>query len=204
MKQINDMVDSKQRTTFEKGKSLESAKNSVKTKIPILSKELAVSRDSLGREIKKYGGDNSPFNVFLNPANKNKGKKSDSAKEIYKIYQQTGEKRIMPRVAPYSISLNGETKILNSHKRSEFQKISGDIVEKNIKLLSKNEKYQKLTDEDKAEAIKGIVDYAYNKAKSKILKTDIAKTYKTADKYVKNGGAIYDFYANRVYKNRNK
>lgn len=202
LKQINDMVDSTQRTSFEKGKPIESAKNTIKSKTPGLSKDLAVSRDSLGREIKKYGGNNNPFNVFLNPANTNKGKKSKSAEEIYEVYQDTGDKTIMPRVAPYSISLNGKNKSLTAQERSEFQKISGEIIEKNVKKLPQNSLYKKLSSEDKAVAIKGIVDYAYNKAKSEVLDTEIAKTYKTADKYQKNGGALYDFYAKRAYKNK--
>ena len=43
----------------------------------------------------------------------------------------------MPRVAPYSIMSGGKSEKLNSKERSEFQKISGQIVEENIKKLAK-------------------------------------------------------------------
>ena len=201
IKQINDMIDTTQRTPYESDEPIETAKNKVKNKIPGLSKDLAPSRDSLGREIKKYGGDVNIFNVFFNPANTSKGKVSESAKEIYKIYQETGDKTIMPRVAPYSIMNGGEKVSLTSKERSEFQKISGQIVEKNVKELVKTSKYKKLDDSYKAEAIKGIVDYSYNYAKSEILDQPISRNFKKAYEYTQKGGALYDFYADKVYKN---
>lgn len=202
LKQINDLIDGTTRISFEKGKPVKTAVNKVKSKVPGLSFNLAPSRDTLGRENKKYGGDNNPFNVFLNPANANKGKESESAKEIYRVYQETGNKDVMPKVAPYTIKLNGESKTLTAAERSEFQKISGEIIEENVKKLPSNSKYKKMSDEDKAEVINGIVDFAYNKAKSEILDAEVSKIYKTADKYVENGGMLYNFYASKVYKNR--
>ena len=69
----------------------ETMKNKVQVKIPGKSKELVEQRDTLGREIKKYGGDEDKlkyaFNVFLNPANTNKGKTSKAAEEIYEVYK---------------------------------------------------------------------------------------------------------------------
>ena len=201
VKQINDMIDTTQRTSYENDEPIKTAKNKVKNKVPGLSKDLAPSRDSLGREIKKYGGDVNVFNVFLNPANTSKGKTSESAKEIYKIYQKTGDKTIMPRVAPYSIMNGGEKVNLTSKERSEFQKISGQIVEKNIKALAKTSEYKKMDQSYKAETIKSIVDYSYNYAKSKILKQPISRNFKKAYEYTKKGGALYDFYAEKIYKN---
>lgn len=200
VKQINDMIDPITRTSFEKDEPIETAKNKVKSKVPGLSKELAPTRDTLGREIKKYGGDNNIFNVFLNPANTSKGRVSESAKEIYKIYQETGDKTIMPRVAPYSIMSGGKSEKLDSKERSEFQKISGQMVEENVKKLAKTSKYKELDNSYKAEAIKSIVDYSYNYAKSKILNQPISSNFKKAYEFTKNGGALYDFYADKIYK----
>ena len=200
IKQINDRIDTTQRTSYENDEPIETAKNKVKNKIPVLSKDLAPSRDSLGRKIKKYGGEANIFNVFFNPANTSKGKTSESAKEIYKIYQKTGDKTIMPRVAPYSIMNGGEKVNLTSKERSEFQKISGQIVEKNIKALAKTSEYKKMDQSYKAETIKSIVDYSYNYAKSKILKQPISRNFEKAYEYTKKGGALYDFYAEKIYK----
>lgn len=195
IKHINDLIDPYTRQVYENDEPLESAKNQVKTKLPKASKDLPVKRDTLGRKVEKYGGENNIFNVFLNPANTTKGKVSDSAKVIYEVYQKTKDKTIMPRQPAPILGLNNAEK-------SEFLKISGGIIEKNVKKLENNYYYKKLDDEDKAEAIKGIVNYAYNKAKSEVMSTDMATTYNTANKALKSGITLYDYYAKRVYENR--
>ena len=153
-KQIAELVDDTQRTSFEYNQPLKSALNSIVAKIPIASKTLAPSVDSMGREIKRYGGKNNIFNVFLNPANVNTENISKGAEEIYKIYKATGDTSIMPRVAPYYINSNGEKTILNSEQRAKYQKNAGNIIEENMKLLLKNGDYKKLNNSDKANTIK--------------------------------------------------
>ena len=193
MKQIADMVDGTQRTSFEYGKPLESAINSVKSKIPFLSKTLAPSVDSMGREIQKYGGKNNIFNVFLNPANVSTENISESAEEIYRLYQETGDATIMPRVAPYYINKDGEKITLNSSQRATYQKTSGSIIEEEVQRLLDNSEYKKLTDEDKASVISDIVNYSYNIAQKEVLGTEISQTYQKAYEYSQIGD-VSDYY----------
>lgn len=195
VKQINDLIDPYSRMVYEQDKQLESAKNQVKTKIPGVSKELPVTRDTLGRKVEKYGGDNNIFNVFFNPANTSKGKVSESAKEIYKVYEVTKDKDIMPRYPSSTLKLNNKEK-------SQFLKISGTIIEDNVKELRNSTYYKMLDDEDKAATIKGIVDYAYNKAKSEVTGSEISNLYKTADKKVNSGLSLYDYYAKKTYNSK--
>ena len=197
MKQIADMVDGTQRTSFEYGKPLESAINSVKSKIPFLSKTLAPSVDSMGREIRKYGGNNNIFNVFLNPANVSTENISESAGEIYRLYQETGDATIMPRVAPYYINKDGEKITMDSSQRAEYQKISGNIIEENVENLLDNSDYKKLSDEDKSSIIKSIVDYSYNKAKKEVLGLEMSSTYNKVNKYTEQGGNVSDYYLHK-------
>ena len=197
MKQIADMVDGTQRTSFEYGKPLESAINSVKAKIPFLSKTLAPSVDSMGREIQKYGGNNNIFNVFLNPANVSTENISESAGEIYRLYQETGDATIMPRVAPYYINKDGEKITMDSSQRAEYQKISGNIIEENVENLLDNSDYKKLSDEDKSSIIKSIVDYSYNKAKKEVLGLEMSSTYNKVNKYTEQGGNVSDYYLHK-------
>lgn len=197
MKQIADMVDGTQRTSFEYGKPLESAINSVKAKIPFLSKTLAPSVDSMGREIQKYGGKNNIFNVFFNPANVSTENISESAGEIYRLYQETGDTTIMPRVAPYYINSDGEKITMDSSQRAEYQKISGNIIEENVENLLDNSDYEKLSDEDKSSIIKSIVDYSYNKAREEVLGLEMSSTYNKVNKYTEQGGNVSDYYLNK-------
>lgn len=196
-KQIADLVDGTQRTSYEYGKPLQSAVNSIKAKIPGLSKTLAPSVDSMGREIQKYGGKNSFWNVFLNPANVNTENISESAKEINRLYQEIGDKAIMPRVASYYVNKNGQKIIMTSEQKANYQKKIGNIVEKNINTLMKTTEYKNLADKEKAEVVKGIVNYSYNIAQKETLGTELSKTYEKAYEYSKIG-SISDYY---LFKN---
>ena len=198
MKQIADMIDGTQRTSFEYGKPLESSINSVKAKIPFLSKTLSPSVDSMGREIQKYGGKNNIFNVFLNPANVSTENISESAGEIYRLYQETSDATIMPRVPDYKYKdKDGNEVILNSSQRAEFLKISGNIIEENVENLLDNSDYEKLSDEDKSSIIKSIVDYSYNKAREEVLGLEMSSTYNKVNKYTEQGGNVSDYYLNK-------
>ena len=197
MKQITDMVDGTQRVSFEYDKPLESAINSVKAKIPGLSQTLAPSVDSMGREIQKYGGKNNIFNVFFNPANVANENVSESAKEIYRVYKQTGDSTILPRVAPYYVNSDGEKIILNSKQREKLQKKSGQVLEKSLDNMMKSDTYRNASDENKAEMINGLVNYSYNIAQHEVVGTDLSQTYKKAYNFANNGGDIENYY---IYK----
>ena len=183
-KQIADMVDSTQRTSFEYGKPIQSAINSIVAKIPGASKTLAPSVDTLGNEIKKYGGDNNFFNVFINPANMNKGELSKAGEEIYNLYKETGDTTIFPRTAPYYINDKNEKVTMTAKERSEFQKISGSYVENTLAGLLNNKDYKKLSDEEKVKLINEIVSDSYSKAKYEVLKLD-SKEYQKLRKTLK-------------------
>ena len=196
-KQIADLIDGTQRTSFEYGNPIQSAFNNMKAKIPFVSKTLSPSVDTLGREIKKYGGKNNIFNVFLNPANVNTENISESAKEIYRLYKKTGDTNIMPRIAPYYINKNGDKIIMTSKEKAEYQKISGKIVEDNIKELLENSDYKKLNDTEKAEIINKIVNYSYNKARKVVLEIEMSDEYNKINSYIDDGGSAANYYLNK-------
>lgn len=192
-KQIADLADGTQRTSFEYGKPIQSAVNSIKAKIPFVSKTLNPAVDTMGREIQKYGGKNNIFNVFLNPANVSTENISESAEEIYRLYKETGETDVMPRVAPYYINQKGEKIMMTGKDRVEYQKISGEIIEDNIKKLINNVSYSNMSDSDKANVVKDIVNYSYNIAKKDVLGLELSNTYQKAYEYSEIGD-IGDYY----------
>ena len=192
-KQITDLVDGTQRQTYVKDKPIESMVNEVKAKIPGLSQTLAPSVDTLGREIQKYGGKNNPFNVFLNPANVNTENISKSGQEIYRLYKETGETNIMPRVAPYYVNKKGEKIVLDTKQRAEYQKVSGSIIESNVAKLLELTEYKNMSDKDKASVVNDIVNYSYNIAQNQVLGTELSKDYVKAYEYSQIGD-ISDYY----------
>ncbi len=192
-KQIADMTDGTQRTTFEYGKPIQTVLNKMAVKIPGLNKTLAPSIDTMGREIQKYGGKNNIFNVFLNPANVNTENISESAEEIYRLYKEVGDKSIMPRVAPYYLNKKGEKITFTSEQRAEYQKVSGQIIDDNVLKLINNQQYNNLNNDKKAYIIKNLVNYSYNVAQKEVLNIEISDTYKKAYNYSKIGN-ITDYY----------
>lgn len=205
-KQVADLIDPKQRQTYVKGNEAQTTKNKVQVKIPGASKKLVSQRDTLGREIEKYGGDDNKlqyaFNVFLNPANTNKGKPSEAAAEIYDVYKNTGDKTVMPRQVGYSEYIDGKSTPLTPEERNEWQKLAGEKVEESVKALVQNEKYQQMDYDDKAAVINGIVNYSFAKAKSEVFDIPISNTYKTPAKKEEQGIPLYDYYVDRVSKRK--
>lgn len=196
-KQIADLVDGTQRTSFEYGKPIQSAVNSIKAKIPFVSKTLNPAVDTMGREVQKYGGKNNIFNVFLNPANVSTENISESAEEIYRLYKETGDQTIMPRVAPYYINKNGEEITMTSKERAEYQKISGKIIEDNVQLLLKDIAYKEMNDTEKTEVINKIINYSYNKAREEVLDIEMSNEYNKINSYVNDGGKVANYYLNK-------
>lgn len=196
-KQIADLVDGTQRTSFEYGKPIQSAVNSIKAKIPFVSKTLNPAVDTMGREVQKYGGKNNIFNVFLNPANVSTENISESAEEIYRLYKETGDQTIMPRVAPYYINKNGEKITMTSKERAEYQKISGKIIEDNVQLLLKYHSYKEMNDTEKTEVINKIINYSYNKAREEVLDIEMSNEYNKINSYVNDGGKVANYYLNK-------
>ena len=193
-KQIADLVDDTQRQTYEYDSPIKTAKNKIIAKLPGVSKILSPSVDTMGREIKKYGGKSNIFNVFLNPSNVNTKNISESAEEIYRLYKATGDQTIMPRVSPYYINQNNEKVILNTEQRANYSKVSGQIIEDNLKILLSNNNYQKLNDTEKSEIVKNIVDYSYNVARKEITGIEMSNTYNKVNFYTSTGGKVSDYY----------
>lgn len=197
LSQINDLVDDTKRQTFTSKNVLKSSIDYAKSKIPGVSKTLAPSVNTMGKEIKKYGGNNNWFNVFFNPANVNTENMDENAEEIYKIYQSTGDKTIMPSVAPYSDTTTGH--IYTPEERAKYQKISGSIISDTVDYLrnyhddNTGYDYKSLSAQEKADILSKINSFAKQVAKHEVLGTEISSSYKNAYEYYQHGdlGAYY-------------
>lgn len=174
LKQITDMTDTTQRTSYEKGKPIQTAVNQVKAKIPGLSKQLAPVSNTLGKDIKKYGGETDPFlyafHTFINPANVNSNQKNKAGSEIYKVYKKTGDKTIFPRQAEYTQTIDGTKITLTSNERYQYQKTSGKYYSNVVNELLKSDTYKSLSSKNKAEILKEIANDSNEKAKEELAK----------------------------------
>lgn len=195
--QIATYTDATKRQTYENGDDVGTMANEVKNKIPGKKETLAPQVNTFGEEILNYGGDNSAFNVFLNPGNISSANATDAQKELYKLYQDTKDKTIFPAQAPYSVSGtvdgNGVSVKLSSHDRAEYQKTSGKYVSENLDKLFDSEYYKTLDNEKKAEVVNALVSDANTLAKGEFLETKASKELK--EKLAKLGDiSVIDYY----------
>ena len=198
LKQFTDMIDATKRQTYSKEGMTENSKKYAQSKLPTESKKLAPQVDVLGNEIQKYGGDNNAFNVFLNPSNTEKGKSNDVSKEIYALYEATGDKTIIPKKVDYTITKDGKKKILTTQEMEKWQKASGKYVTENVRKAMNTPKYQRMSDVDKAAVINKIVNYSYMKAKSEIFDIPLSSYYSSINKAESKGIPMYDYYISKI------
>ena len=160
------------------------------------AKELPVYRNTMGKEVKMYGGKNNFFNVFINPSNYSEGNATKSAEEIYAIYQATNDKTILPRTVGNDLRNEDGTKLTNQQK-SDFLKISGDFIDENVEKLTESNEYKNMSNEDKAATIKYIVDYAYNKARKEITGHKLSSEHQKTENAEKSGYTMADYFISK-------
>jgi hypothetical protein len=162
--QIAQLTDSQKRSTYG-GSVQQNALNSIKAKIPGLSKTLEPSIDTLGNPIQQYQGNNNLFNVFLNPGRQTTFNPNKAQSEILRVYESTGNKDVFPKVAPRSFTNKGETITLTPKEITTFQQTMGKNTESRLNYIAD----QPSTDEMKAKLMAEAIRKAYEEAKQKIL-----------------------------------
>lgn len=191
IKQIAEVVDPTARTTYEYNNIPKTALNKVVAKLPFASKTLQPATDTIGRSTMKNGAEEGKvpniFNIFLNPATTAKRKENPSAEEIYRLYKETGDKTVFPRVAPYYETLNKEKVVLTPEQKTKMQQISGTKANSLIADTIKSNVYKGLSDEGKVKIINDLVDYSFGKATNEVLKKDLNSENKSIQKYIDNG-----------------
>lgn len=194
-RQFAQLGDKTRRRTYVHGDIVQTAINEVKSSIPEARNTLEPVVDVLGREVES---NNSAFDTFFNPANYYKDRSNDIANEIYSLYNNTGDKSVIPPVAPYKISDYN----LTPSEVTKYQKTTGNIISNAITDLTNSPYYGSLKPEDKAEVYKDIYTYAQDKAKNSILpEYPLSATSQKADKASRQGIPESDYFMYRYYLN---
>ena len=186
-KQAAELTDPYARRTAT-GSMTDKAANKVLARIPGASKTLEPVVDVLGRDVKRYGGKNNLFNVFLNPANVNIANPTAETKEIWRLYEETGDVGVFPKVAPNSFTYGGTSYSLTAKEQTQFQRVMGQETAKALQELfagnsydnpKSSKLYRKSTAKNKndktdeqvrTDLVKEIIDEAYEAAKVDMLK----------------------------------
>lgn len=171
LSQIAQLADPVSRSSYEYKDLPQTTINKIRARVPGLRNALVPVVDVLGHDVLSYGGDNNMFNVFINPANVYSKTENAVAEEIYRVYGETGDATIIPRVAPYYIEKNDIRYNFTAEERAAYQRTAGQTNEKIVANLLKHEGYSALDDNEKAKVLNLAVGFANAKAKYTYLQT---------------------------------
>jgi len=171
LNQIGQLTDPTMRTTYEYGNVLGTAGNKILTRLPGANETLAPVVDVYGREVQRYGGDNSVFNVMFNPANVAAQNTLPAADEVWRLYQALGDKAVFPSVAPNYVEYEGKKYDMTSHEKAEYQKQMGQSTANVFGSMIKKEAYKGLSDSEKAALAKLTNEYSSALTKMDYLKS---------------------------------
>jgi hypothetical protein len=182
LKSAAQLTDGTQRDTYNPNKN-NALLNQLKVKVPGASKTLEPKIDTLGREVKQYQGNNSLFNVLLNPGYTTKEQATPTEKMVLDIYNETGSKVQFPRVASSSITYktdaeNSQTIQLSPKEKTALQKYIGEKTSSEFDALAKNQSFIDKSAKDKAKELQKRLTEIYNEGEEYILKGRGISEYK--------------------------
>ena len=202
-------VDKTYRETYVKDDPVETLVNQAKAKIPALgddnnwwnqnvsSKSLPASYDGWGRERTRQDTTaQAAFANFVNPGSMSNAKQTEIDTEILRLFEATGDEKVFPRTAEYSVKDADKKDItLNNEQHSELQRELGVTSYDLVSNFIKSDAYNTLDDTAKKNVIRGLYDAANEYVKNKLYGTEasdkIAKmlingaTPEEVSKYVK-------------------
>lgn len=169
--------------------------NMIQSKIPGFSYLLSPKVDQWGRTTNKENVVLRAFENFISPGYISTGNETPVDKELAEIYEETGEKSVLPSYADKSFQVDGETYRLSSKEYAEYAQAKGQLSFQLINELLSNPTYQRLDADEKVEIIGQMYQAANAAAKKEInddydLPTTVIKAYEAN----KQAGILYGEY----------
>lgn len=100
------------------------------------------------------------FNNFANPAYTSKVSGSKMEDELSRLYEATGETKVLPQRAPKSFTVNKENKQLTGEEYVKYATKRGQTSYKIVSELTGLASYKSMSDGDKADAVAKAYEYA--------------------------------------------
>ncbi len=176
--------------------------NNIKSKIPGLSYTQIPKIDPWGREVSRGNVGERIIENFVSPGYYSEIEYNETNEELQRLFVKTGG-NVLPKAAAKSFSVNGETKHLTPDEYVAYAKAKGEYSFDYVKDFMDNSAYKKLSDEERAEVIENLYEYANAKAKSKVTDYDLmakGSKYKTVTNWERNGGSAVLYYISRAMK----
>ncbi|MBR4072838.1 MAG: hypothetical protein IKK24_02740, partial [Clostridia bacterium] len=150
---------------------LQSAVNTVKAKVPVLSSTRPEYIDAWGEN--KHTGSfiRRFFQNFLSPGYISEISDGELEKEITRLVKSTGEASVIPDNAPKYFKFKKNTKNLNAEEYELYASLRGGKAAEYVYEAIASKNYVKLTDAQKAEVISNIYKYCNAYAKANLTYT---------------------------------
>ena len=116
--------------------------------------------DAWGRTENSGGVAARAFNNFANPAYTSKVSGSKMEDELSRLYEATGETKVLPQRAPKSFTVNKENKQLTGEEYVKYATKRGQTSYKIVSELTGLASYKSMSDGDKADAVAKAYEYA--------------------------------------------
>ncbi len=116
--------------------------------------------DAWGRTENSGGVAARAFNNFANPAYTSKVSGSKMEDELNRLYEATGETKVLPQRAPKSFTVNKENKQLTGEEYVKYATKRGQTSYKIASELTGLASYKSMSDGDKADAVAKAYEYA--------------------------------------------
>jgi hypothetical protein len=116
--------------------------------------------DAWGRTENSGGVAARAFNNFANPAYTSKVIDSKMEDELSRLYEATGEAKVLPQRAPKSFTVNKENKQLTGEEYVKYATKRGQTSYKIVSDLTGLASYKSMSDGDKADAVAKAYEYA--------------------------------------------
>lgn len=116
--------------------------------------------DAWGRTENSGGVAARAFNNFANPAYTSKVSGSKMEDELSRLYEATGETKVLPQRAPKSFTVNKENKQLTGEEYVKYATKRGQTSYKIASELTGLASYKSMSDGDKADAVAKAYEYA--------------------------------------------
>lgn len=154
-------ADPVQRQTFSNGDVWKTQLDTLQSKIPFLSQNLPAAYDTWGNEIHRADSvGESAVAQLLSPGQLGNAATTPLDEEISRLFEATGDEKVFPRKADWSVTFNGVTHKLNNMDYAEYQRVMGQLSFQLADELMGSSAYRGMDDEGKVRALGGAYDLA--------------------------------------------
>jgi hypothetical protein len=152
------------------GSVLDQEWNKIQAKIPFLGNRFPAKLDAFGQAVQRYnyGGDGF-VNTWINPFTIAEAKRNPAANEMMRLYDATGEKRVMAPIQQPKVNVNGQPLQLTNEQIVQMQNYTGKLASETMIRLMSSPQFAAFPDEYKARVISGVLGDIQSAAKIELL-----------------------------------